>query len=140
MPDTIPIDIAALIRLAGETETLASNRASNTATICPRCGSEETKDRYGVFSCGSVQTFHWKEATEFIQGSKCRSIELSATLATGIRQLAAQLRSWVPAPHVMSGWDDDDGTADENALRHVAEACQIHGVEMPAHVAAVVCD
>jgi len=44
----------------------------------------------------------------------------------------ARLKTWVPHPSEMSGWDDPCCHDDTAAV--IREACEIHGVDVPEHL------
>jgi len=50
-------------------------------------------------------------------------------LVAEIERLRAQLLTWVPMPHDMSGWGEPD--APDDAISLIRESCEIHGVDVP---------
>lgn len=98
---------------------------------CPFCGepAEYASVTYLRFRCGT----HGPDIDgDYDVGHTCYLITFTRLLRdkdAEIERRTKQLKSWVPMPWDISGWDDPDCPDDVKEL--IREACEIHRVAVP---------
>lgn len=70
----------------------------------------------------------WQDAPEFLRPilRDCADALIEAA------DFIDQLKTWVPHPSEMSGWNDPECDNDTAAV--IREACETHGVDVPEHL------
>lgn len=132
MTDEFQDQIAALRRITESQDRTIDELRAEVAKL------RDAIRRAGFQVCQTSGDWTIHDVSEYGKAEEARSLEVATRNVelelenSRLRREIMILKTWVPHPSTMSGWDDPDCPDEAAAL--IREACEIYGIPVPEHL------